>query len=225
MNIPTPPQLTQVPSARKLLLSTAAAVVVAMVLLATTILPAEYGIDPLGTGKILGLTAISAPLVEAEPAAPAGAPTLTPTQDGPVAHFSAEYKVDTIQLVLDPYQYVEYKYRLEKGATMLYAWTATSPPIYDFHADPDGEPKPDPVSFDKKSKPRASGAFTAPFAGIHGWYWENPGGEPLTITLTTAGFYSTATEFRSPRVRRSHELTALERLVFPSRPGAGSTTP
>jgi hypothetical protein len=34
----------------------------------------------------------------------------------------------------------------------------------------------------------------------------------MTITLTTAGFYSAATEFRSNRTRRSHDLTALPTL-------------
>jgi hypothetical protein len=192
-----------------LLLSVAAAFAVALVLLVTTILPAEYGIDPLGTGRLLGLTAISAgpTLDDMPPPPPVSA--LMPVHEGPVAHFAAEYKTDTATFIIDPYQYVEYKYRLEKGATMLYAWTASVAPIYDFHADPDGDPKPDPVSFDKQSKTEARGSFTAPFSGIHGWSWENPGGEPMTIRLTTAGFYTAATEFRSPRVRRDHPLTPL----------------
>ena len=42
----------------------------------------------------------------------------------------------------------------------------------------------------------ASGSLVAPFAGIHGWSWENAGEGDLTITLTTAGFYSDADEMR-----------------------------
>ena len=218
---PTP---NQAPSGRALLLTTLTAIAVAGAVLLTTILPAEFGMDPIGTGRLLGLTAISAPAVEETTAAPAGDGPLAPRQDGPVSHFTSPYRMDKVQLVLDPYQYVEYKYRLEKGSAMLYWWTASSAPIYDFHADPDGDPKPEPVSFDKEPKREASGGFVAPFAGIHGWYWENPGGEPLTITLITAGFYSAATEFRSPRVRRSHTLTELDRLTFlpPGPPEASS---
>ena len=204
------PQPGPLPSARRLLITTVIAALVAAVILVTAVLPAEYGIDLLGVGRALGLTAISAP--PSEVGVPVGATAITPVQEGPVAHYGAEYKVDSIQLVLGPYEYLEYKYRLEKGASMLYAWIASATPIYDFHADPDGTPRPDPVSFDKQPKRQANGAFTAPFSGIHGWYWENPGGETVTITLTTAGFYSAATEFRSNRTRRSHTLTALPTL-------------
>ena len=38
----------------------------------------------------------------------------------------------------------------------------------------------------------ANGSYVAPFTGIHGWYWENPGTEELIITLSTAGFYRDA---------------------------------
>ena len=43
----------------------------------------------------------------------------------------------------------------------------------------------------------ASGTLTAPFPGIHGWYWENTTGEPVTVTLATAGYYNLAHEFRT----------------------------
>ena len=212
MNTPRMAQPGPLPSVRRLLTTIVLAAAVAGGILVTTVLPAEYGVDPLGVGRALGLTAISSPPPETGVAAPAGATALTPVQEGPVAHYGAEYKVDSIQLVLGPYEYLEYKYRLEKGASMLYAWTASATPVYDFHADPDGTPKPDPVSFDQQPRRQASGAFTAPFSGIHGWYWENPEGDTMTITLTTAGFYSAATEFRSNRTRRSHNLTALPTL-------------
>ena len=45
----------EVPSARSLLVATALSVVVAGVLLITVILPAEYGVDPIGTARALGL--------------------------------------------------------------------------------------------------------------------------------------------------------------------------
>ena len=44
---------------------------------------------------------------------------------------------------------------------------------------------------------QASGTLTAPFSGIHGWYWENTTDQPVTVTLTTAGFYNLSHEFRS----------------------------
>ena len=95
---------------------------------------------------------------------------------------------------------------------MLYSWTATSGVLHDFHGDPDGSPNA-PVSYEKKDRRQANGTFTAPFSGIHGRDRENPGGEPITVTLTTAGFYTSALEFRSDRSRRRHELTTLDAIT------------
>ena len=50
------PTRAELPSTGKLLRSTGVAALVAAGLLVTTILPAEYGIDPTGVGRALGLT-------------------------------------------------------------------------------------------------------------------------------------------------------------------------
>jgi hypothetical protein len=166
------------PSVRKILLATAVAAVVAAIILVVAVLPAEYGIDPLGTGRLLGLTDL------------AGASA------GAITRQDAAYKTNTASFELGPYEFVEFKYRLEQGATMIYSWSATGPVIYDFHSEPDGAPAGYAESFDKAQTPAAHGSYKAPFSGIHGWFWENPGTKVVTITLTTAGFYSTAQEFR-----------------------------
>ena len=88
---------------------------------------------------------------------------------------------------------------------MVYSWTSTAPVVHDFHGDEDGSIDA-PVSYDKKGSNQESAEFTAPFSGIHGWYWENPGAETITITITSAGFYSSALELRSDHTRRQHEL-------------------
>ena len=54
--LPTATQSTDLPSARALFRSTVIALAVAVTLLLTVILPAEYGIDPTGAGRVLGLT-------------------------------------------------------------------------------------------------------------------------------------------------------------------------
>ena len=69
---------------------------------------------------------------------------------------------------------------------------------FEFHAEPDGAParlRPDL----REGRPTngASGTLTAPFSGIHGWFWENTTGQEVTVTLTTAGFYNLSHEFRS----------------------------
>ena len=50
------PRRAELPSTGKLLRSTALAALIAGGLLVTTVLPAEYGIDPTGIGRALGLT-------------------------------------------------------------------------------------------------------------------------------------------------------------------------
>jgi hypothetical protein len=94
---------------------------------------------------------------------------------------------------------------------MLYSWSAGAPVVHDLHGEPDGAPKDYSESFDKESRRRADGAFTAPFSGIHGWFWENPGGEPITVNLTSSGFYTSAIEIRSNRTRTPHALTEIVR--------------
>ena len=86
--------------------------------------------------------------------------------------------------------------RSSRGRRWCYSWTATAPVIYDFHSEPEGAPPGYAESFDKAEAPAANGTYTAPFSGIHGWFWENPGKTLVTITLNTAGFYTAAQEFK-----------------------------
>ena len=188
------------------------ALLVSAIVLVTVVLPAEYGIDPIGTGRALGLTALSG----AEPAAvvpPPSGDALAPVQEGNIGLYPRDYKVDSRELELGPYEYIEYKYHLAKDATMLFAWSASGDVVQDFHGDPDGAPSSAAQSFDKKPRRESTGSFVAPFSGIHGWYWENPGGETVTVRLTTAGFYTAAHEFHFDGTRRAREVRALDAIA------------
>lgn len=208
-------QTLEAPPLTQLAKTTAVALVVAGVILITIVIPAEYAIDPLGTGNWLGLTQIAVPPVAAvELVKTEGAP-LAPTQNGPIGEYPREFKLDVFEIVLGPYEYVEYKYQLEKGATMLYSWTANAGVVHDFHGErakdaTDGGPPEE--SFDNNARGQSTGSYSAPFSGIHGWYWENPGAETITIRLTSAGFYAAAIEIRSDRTRQTRALRALESL-------------
>ena len=79
---------------------------------------------------------------------------------------------------------------------MLYDWTATGEVLYELHGEPDGAAPGYAESFDRARAERGAGTYVAPFPGIHGWFWENRGEADATLTLRTAGFYSTAFEFR-----------------------------
>lgn len=165
------------PSRRTLVLATAGSVLVAGMLLVGVVLPAEYGLDPVGTGRLFGLLGLA--------------------RVQPMALSDESYRTDIAEFRLAPSEWVEATYRFEEGESMVFAWDATADVSYNFHSAPDGAPPGFAESYDAQESDRAYGAYTAPFTGVHGWYWENLGTEYLTITLTTAGYYSEAREGRN----------------------------
>ena len=186
---------TPVLARERIALNAGAALLAAGLLLVIAVLPAEYGIDPLGVGRRLGLTAMSdvkkdLDAFQASRAGSAGgAPTIAPQERG--------YQNETVEFTLGPRGSIEYKYRLDKGEALLYSWKATGRVNYELHAEPDGAPRGYAESFEKiDAKDAASGTLTAPFSGIHGWYWENPSDTDVTVTLSAAGFYNMSHEFR-----------------------------
>ena len=176
------------PARTRLVVATVAAIAVATLLLLAAVLPAEYGVDPLGTGKALGLTDLFA--ASADDEAPA---TPVPSEDA--APLPRVYKTESTQFTLGPTEAFEYKYRIEQGGGMVYTWRATGTMKYEFHGDPDGIGAK-VLSYQKGEADFGSGSFIAPASGIHGWYWENTGSTEATITLTSAGFYSSGVEMR-----------------------------
>jgi hypothetical protein len=170
--------------------ATAIALAVALVILFTTVLPAEYGIDPLKTGKVLGLTGLS------KAADTTAAGRATPVQTGIYTAQPNIYKVDSEDLSLHPGEGVEIKYHMLKGAGMVYAWKADGKVQFEFHGEPDQKPKPDYFESyeldDKVGQDHFYGSFTAPTTGIHGWFWQNKGKTTVQIHLTTAGFFDSA---------------------------------
>lgn len=225
MTSPAEPQTAPPPSRSTLAKTTGLAIVTAGALLVTIVLPAEYAIDPLGTGRWLGLTEIASPTLTPVEAVNSEGAVLAPVQNGPLGEYPAAFNFDVFELELGPYEYIEYKYQLEQGATMLYSWTANAPLIHDFHGERTSAGGPAEESFDQQDRRQASGSFIAPFSGIHGWYWENPGGEPITVRLTASGFYSSALEIHSDRSRQPRAPRSLESLSPLPEASTGITAP
>ncbi|MDH3644082.1 MAG: hypothetical protein OES38_18400 [Gammaproteobacteria bacterium] len=162
-----------------LALATAGAALAALLILFTVVLPAEYGIDPLGTGESLGLLG----LAEAGPGALSES-------------LESSHRADQMTFELAPFESVEYKYRLARGAGMVYSWTASGAVAADFHAEPDDAPDGFAESFRRGRYSSGGGTYVAPFSGIHGWFWENRGMVPVNVELRTRGFFTTVIEFR-----------------------------
>ena len=129
------------------------------------------------------------------PASPSQAETLA-KWPWSISLQTAPFKRQSIQITLAPKEGMEYKYRIDKGAGMLYSWTSTGDVHWELHSQPDGAPQGYAEFFDTDAGNKSSGVYNAPFPGIHGWWWENQSDRAVTITLTTAGFYTETHEFR-----------------------------
>jgi hypothetical protein len=201
----------EAPSKQQIVKATAIALGVALVIFLTAVLPAEYGIDPLHTGRALGLMS----LAKATAAAPSGAPAETrayqkaavtmaqPTAAGEAPVITgvfvpepARYKVDSREIKLDVGQGMEIKYHMQQGAGMVYSWTASKNIQFEFHGEPDVKPAGAAADYfesyeknDVDGGKQSNGTFTAPSTGIEGWFWDNESEGPVTIKLVTAGFY------------------------------------
>jgi len=123
--------------------------------------------------------------------------------DGLVSSEEA-YRTDEITWELAPGEGLEYKYRLEEGDMMFYSWEAAAPVRAEMHAEADGQEEGTAEFFDViESAQDAHGMFTAPFPGIHGWYWLNLSEtETVSLTLRSSGNYSYAMQFREGGRRR-----------------------
>ena len=173
-----------------------AALLVAGLVLVMFVLPAEFAVDPLGTGARFGLLdlGITGQQVEAlESTAVTGSAGDTPI----VVPQDRTFQQETVEFKVAAGEGMEYKYRLDKGEALLYSWKASAPVNWEFHAEPDGAPRGYAQSYEKSQGSQASGTLTAPFPGIHGWYWENTTNQEITVTLTSAGYYNLAHEFRT----------------------------
>lgn len=123
----------------------------------------------------------------------------------------AAYLTDEITFELEAAEGIEYKYRLELDETMVYSWESSGPVRTEMHSESDGQAEGTAEFFEViESSNAAHGTFTAPFPGIHGWYWLNLNEEePIELTLRSSGYYSFATEYRSSGSRRRYEPDAV----------------
>jgi hypothetical protein len=168
------------PTRRQLLIGTLTALVVAGIVLVTVILPAEYGVDPIGAGRLLGLTDMAAESDEVS---------------AQLMHeHERKYLSGRVVINVKAGEGLEYKATLPAGEPLLYSWSVAGGPVYfEFHGEPtEGEwPKDYYRSYQiKETSSGEHGSFVAPFTGMHGWYWKNLSTEPATITLEASGFYS-----------------------------------
>lgn len=194
------------PSGRKLLISTLLAIVLAAVVLVVIVLPAEYGIDPTGLGKAMGLTAMSESdtrtirivdniggneRVQDVKVPAAGEPAPLPNPNIHQAETQAP-QTETIEIVIPPFKETELKVAMQANKVVVYSWKSDKGPVYvDYHGhDPAAADKQFFVRYEEKqSTMGGNGSLVAPFAGEHGWYLMNINDFPITVSITVTGYY------------------------------------
>lgn len=194
------PSRAELPSTRQLVRSTMIAAVSAVVILYTVVLPSEYGIDPTGIGRMLGLAEmgeIKTRLAkEAEENAAATAPTATlvaspptvaPTAQSAPAAGNSTWR-DEMTFTLTPGQGTEIKLKMKEGEKALYSWSVQGGVVnFDTHGDAIGRS----ISYEKgRAVASNEGELVAAFTGNHGWFWRNRGDADVTVLLKTGGAYS-----------------------------------
>lgn len=184
--------LANPPSRKTLLVVLAGALLAASAIVLGAILPAEYHIDPLGIGRATGLLKLSTP-TEAQ---------LTfPVRDGSsaLAHFySSPLRTDSIDIALPAgtdsqgRNELEWKVHMRTGDTLVYSWSVDAPReefYFDFHGQSDPSPQVKVLTYREGLGNTSSGAMTAPFDGIHGWYLQNQSERPVIVHMKLSGFY------------------------------------
>ena len=209
------PTRAELPSSKQLLRSTILAAVSAVVLLVAVVLPAEYGVDPTGIGRVLRMTemgeikqqlaAEAAADAAAAPAAPAQAdgavgmatanaaqpaqPSTPAPAPAPVAAAAPKIEWrDEMPVTLTPGEGTEIKLKMAQGAKVQYSWVVEGGQVnFDTHGDAPGKS----ISYEKGRGVAADeGVLEAAFTGNHGWYWRNRGNANVKVILRTRGDYT-----------------------------------
>ncbi|TIL29638.1 transmembrane anchor protein [Mesorhizobium sp.] len=203
------PTRAELPTSAQLLKSTAIAIISAAAILVAVVLPSEYGIDPTGAGRMLGLAEMGE--IKTQLAEEAEADRLRDAQRTPqpasvvpdqesslfqriftelvVGSAAAqETRSDEMSITLTPGEGAEIKLVMVKGAQANYSWTANGGVVnFDTHGDGGGEN----ISYEKgRGVGEDEGVLEAAFDGNHGWFWRNRTDADVTVTLRTSGAYT-----------------------------------
>jgi hypothetical protein len=191
--LPTLPQLAK---------ATAIALAAAGAILVTAVLPAEYGIDPTGIGKAMGLTALSAPssgtaslllpsaTAATLPANTAAGSPVVPGSASAVAKSEVPFRSDEMSLTLQPNEGAEIKASMRKGEQFVFTWVVDGGKVnFDMHGEKPNAGDEFTSYWKAMEQTSAQGTFVAPFDGSHGWYWRNLADKPVTVKVKVSGFH------------------------------------
>lgn len=198
---------------KKIIKALTIALSLAVLLAVTAVLPAEYGIDPTGAGKLFGLSKLHIPQdsvkgnngsgtevqtrfpeIKMEKAGSAPDVPRPAEADNPPPEKQLEPREDSVQVIVPAGKGIEYKTYMLKYGKMKYEWTTDKGTVYfDFHGEVKQATEAKDVYFESYTiaySHNMVGTFLAPFEGKHGWFFRNRGTEDIIVTLRLKGQYS-----------------------------------
>jgi hypothetical protein len=186
----TPVDNAALPTLPQLRKATGIAIIAAAAMLVAFVLPAEYGIDVTGIGKLLQIKKLGADSAEAplSPAPPATAAAVAP--EVTLVKSRMPFNESEMSLILQPNQGGEIKALMRQGEHFVYTWSAEGGKVtVDMHGERPNAGKEFTRYWKDKQQAGDQGSFVAPFDGIHGWFWRNHSDKPVTIKVKVSGFF------------------------------------
>ena len=187
------------------------ALLLSIVILVSAVLPAEYGIDPIGTGKLFGFSKLHVsekqeknqqqtttqkvfPLIKMEKAG-SGPEVKRPFEaDNPAPEKQYAERENTIKVIVPAGKGIEYKIYMLKYGKMKYEWTTNKGIVYfDFHGEVKQAKEVNDVYFESYTLAYSNnmvGTFYAPYEGKHGWFFRNNEKKDIIVTIKLKGQYS-----------------------------------
>lgn len=198
----------------KIIKAIALSLVIGAIILVGAVLPAEYGIDPTGAGKVLGFSKLYIPedtetssntfegavsntyfpLIKLEKAGSDSSVERPIEADNPPPAEQFEQKEDSVQVIVPAGKGVEFKINMLKYGTMKYEWTTTNREMlyFDFHGEVKQETEVKDVYFESYTMANSNnmvGTFLAPYEGKHGWFFRNNSNTDVVVNLRLKGHY------------------------------------
>ena len=175
----------------------------------TAVLPVEFGMDPIGTGKLFGFGRLYIEDKKTKPKETivlnfdkikmeklgSSSEVIKPKEaNNPAPKEQYLLREETITITVPAQKGIEYKFISLKYASIKYEWaTANKSFVYiDFHGEVKQENAPKNVFYESYAlvySNNMAGTLTTPFEGKHGWYFRNDTDKEISITLKLKGQY------------------------------------
>jgi len=197
----------------KIIKATIISLLTGVLLLVIAILPAEFGMDPTGAGKLLGFSKLYVP--EEAGTTNLGAMASNPSTQtiklekagsGPKVERPVEAdnsppstqlssREDETKVVVPAGKGIEFKIDMLKYGKMKYEWTTSNNEIlyFDFHGEVKQEKEVKEVYFESYTIANSNnmvGTFYAPYEVKHGWFFRNTGDEDVVVNFRLKGQYA-----------------------------------